>query len=264
MTSNPSTEEVYYVKELNPDIIQPSTSKVGDGTFGGSKIIIVGKPGTGKSSLLASLLYAKKHVFPTAVAFSGSEDTNGFYKKILPSTFVFNEYNEDQIKSVIRRQKIAKGYLPNPWTILILDDCTDDPRIFNTPLQQSIWKKGRHWAMLYIVCLQYAMDVKPVVRTNVDGVFILREPILRNRKCLWENYASIVPDFELFCNLMDSCTDDYTALFISNSTVSNNWQDCVFWYKAPLITDPNFKFGCPEYHQFHKDRYNTDYVEQYD
>ena len=145
------SENICYIKELNPAIIQPATAKCTDGSWGGSKILIVGKPGTGKSSLLASLLYAKKHIFPVAVAFSGSEDTNHFYKKILPSTFVFNEYSEDQLKSVIRRQKIAKGYLSNPWAIVILDDCTDDTRVFNTTLQQSIWKKGRHCAMLYIV-----------------------------------------------------------------------------------------------------------------
>ena len=256
-------DNICYIKELNTNIIQPTTAKCTDGSWAGSKLLIVGKPGTGKSSLLASLLYAKKHIFPVAVAFSGSEDTNHFYKKILPSTFVFNEYSEEQLKSVIRRQKIAKGYLSNPWAIVILDDCTDDTKIFNTTLQQSIWKKGRHWGMMYIVCLQYAMDVKPVIRTNVDGVFILREPILRNRKTLYENYASVIPDFSIFCDLMDQLTDDYCSMYISNSSVSNNWQDCVFWYKAPLI-DEKWKFGCEEFHRFHDERYNPDYQETFE
>lgn len=218
---------------------------------------------TGKSTLVASLLYAKKHIFPVAVAFSGSEDSNGFYRKILPSAFVFNEYNEDQIKSFIRRQKIAKQHLPNPWAVILLDDCTDDPRVFNTPLQQGMYKRGRHWACWYIVSLQYAMDVKPVIRTNVDGVFILREPILKNRKSLWENYASVIPDFNLFCQLMDQLTTDFSCMYISNQTTTNDWRDCVFWYKAEKPPE-NWKFGCPEYHQFHEERFNTDYVDPYD
>ena len=218
---------------------------------------------TGKSTLIASLLYGKKHIFPVAVAFSGSEDSNSFYRQILPSTFVFNEYNEDQIKSFIRRQKIAKQHLPNPWAIILLDDCTDDPKVFNTPLQQGLYKRGRHWSCLYIVSLQYAMDVKPVIRTNVDGIFILREPILKNRRSLWENYASVVPDFNLFCTLMDQCTDDYCCLYVSNQTRSNDWKDCVFWYK-PEIIPPGWKFGCPEYRQFHEDRFNPDYVDPFD
>ena len=218
---------------------------------------------TGKSTVIASLLYAKKHIFPVGIAFSGSEDSNGFFGKIMPSSFVFNEYSEDQIKSFIRRQKIAKQHLQNPWAVMILDDCTDDPRIFNTPLQQGIFKRGRHWSCWYIVSLQYAMDVKPVVRTNTDGVFILREPILKNRKSLWENYASIIPDFTTFCTLMDALTDDFCCMYVSNQTRTNDWRDCVYWYKATKPPE-GWKFGSPEYHHFHEERYNESYVDPFD
>ena len=62
--------------------------------------------------------------------------------------------------------------------------------------------------MWYILSLQYCMDIKPVIRTNIDGTFILREPNLKNRRNLWENYAGIIPDFSLFCNILDQITDD--------------------------------------------------------
>ena len=218
---------------------------------------------TGKSTLIAGLLYSKKHIFPVGIAFSGSEDSNSFFRKIMPSTFVFNEYNDDQIKSFIKRQKIAKQHLENPWAVMILDDCTDDPRIFNTPLQQGLFKRSRHWKCWYILSLQYGMDIKPVIRTNVDNVFLMREPSLRNRKIIWENYASIIPDFTIFCTLMDNVTSDHTALYIHNQGTSNEWKDCVFWYKAPL-TPKEFKFGCDEYYQFHNERFNQDYVDPFD
>lgn len=262
-----STNEVNCpLKEFNPELLLPNTVDKDSLEFGGSKIIVIGKPGTGKSSLIASLLYAKKHIFPVAIAFSGSEDSNGFYRKLLPSTFVFNSYDEDKIKNFIKRQKIARQHLAdsNPWAVMIIDDCTDDPKVFSTPLQQALFKKGRHWACLYILSLQYSMDVKPVIRTNVDGVFILREPILKNRRSLWENYASIIPDFNLFCSILDQVTDDYTALYIHNRSKTNDWKDCVYWYKAPLINTDTFKFGCPEFRQFHEDRYNEDYIEPFD
>lgn len=218
---------------------------------------------TGKSTLIASLLYAKKHIIPVGMVMSGTEDSNSFFRKIFPSTFVYNEYDEEQIKSFIKRQKIAKQHLENPWAVIILDDTTDDPRVFNTPLQQGMYKRGRHWKMWYIVSLQYGMDVKPVIRTNIDGVFILREPSLRTRKILWENYASVIPDFTLFCDIMDGVTDDYTALYVHNSIQTNDWRECVFWYKAKPTPD-GFKFGCDEFHQFHKDRYNPDYIDPLD
>jgi len=215
---------------------------------------------TGKTTLISSLLYAKKHIYPIAMAMSGTEDSNHFYRQIFPSTFVFNSYDEEQVTKFVKRQKIAKQHLENPWAVLILDDCTDDPSLFKKPLQQGLYKRGRHWKMLYILSLQYGMDVRPVIRTNVDGVFILREPNLRNRKVMYENYAGIIPDFKLFCDILDQITDDYTALFINNATRSNDWRECVFWYKAKPIP-PDFKFGSDEYWKFHYARYNPEYVD---
>jgi hypothetical protein len=215
---------------------------------------------THNTTLIASLLYAKKHIIPVAMAVSGTEDSNHFYQTVLPSTFVFNNYDEEQIEKFIKRQKIAKDYLENPWAVIILDDCTDDPQIFRKPLQNGMYKRGRHWKMWYILSLQYGMDVRPVIRTNVDGVFILREPNMRNRRVMYENYASIIPSFELFCTMLDALTSDYTALYLHNSLSTNNWQDCVYWYKAKKIPK-DFKFGCEEYWEFHFERYNPEYVD---
>lgn len=220
---------------------------------------------TGKTTLIASLLYWKKHIFPIAMAMSGSEDSNHFYRTILPSTFVYNSYDEEKIKDFIRRQKIAKQHLQYPWGVMLLDDCTDDIKVFNKPVQHALYKKGRHWKMWYILSLQYAMDVKPVIRVNVDGCFILRESSPKIRKIIWENYAGIIPDFSLFCKILDCCTDDYTALYIHNATQTNNWQDCVFWYKAnPDDIPPDFRFGCDDYWKFHYQRYNPEYVDPLD
>ena len=251
------------IKELNPDIIPPITSKFEDVNYsGGSKIVVVGKPGTGKSTIIKALLYSKKHIFPVGIAMNGSEDSNHAYKEFMPNSFIFNEYNEEKIQNLIKRQKIAQKHLPNPWAVMILDDCTDDPKVFNKPLQQALYKKGRHFKLMYILSLQYAMDVKPVIRTNVDGIFILREPLLKNREALYKNYASIVPDFNTFCELMDQLTTDYTAIYIHNATQTNKWQDCVYYWKAPVVPR-GWKFGSNEYWDFHNQRYNTEYKESF-
>jgi hypothetical protein len=220
---------------------------------------------THNTTLIKSILYSKKHIFPVAMVMNGSEDSNFAYAGqnndgFIPSTFVYNEYNEEKIKDFIKRQKIAKKHLENPWAVLLIDDCTDDTKILHKPIQQALFKRGRHFKMLYLLSLQYAMDIKPSLRTNTDGVFILREPILKNRKTLWENYASIIPDFQLFCTLMDKLTDDHCALYIQNLAGTNNWQDCVYWYKAKLLPD-DWKFGSDVYIDHHKQRYNKDYID---
>jgi len=213
---------------------------------------------THNTTLITHLLYEKRHIFPIAFIMSGTEDSNGHYKTIVPSTFVYNKFSEKKVEDFIMRQKIAKKHLPNPWAVLLMDDCTDDPRIFNKPLFQGLYKNGRHWKMWFILSLQYCMDIKPVIRNNIDGVFILRETNLRNRKSLWENYAGVIPDFSLFCQLMDELTSEYCALYIHNATTSNKIEDCVFWYKAKP-TPSTFRFGSKDIWKYHYNRYNQNY-----
>jgi hypothetical protein len=238
------------VNELNLEQINPNTHNFMDKNQGGSKIVVIGKPGTGKTTLITDLLYHKKHIFPVGMIFSGTEDSNGHYSKMFPPSFVYSKLHLDKLDDYIKRQKLAKQHLKNPWSILLLDDCTDDPRVFNNPLFQGLFKNGRHWKMLFILSLQHCMDVKPVIRTNVDCCFILRETNLKNRKSLWENYAGVIPDFSQFCDIMDQITDDFTALYINNTGQSNKLEECVFYYK-PKQMKP-FNFGCPEYWNFTK------------
>jgi hypothetical protein len=212
---------------------------------------------TGKTTMITSILYEKSHIFPVGQVMSGTEDSNGHYGKIFPSTFVYNSLEKSKIEDFIKRQKLAKQHLPNPWAILLLDDCTDDPKLFIDPMFQGIFKNGRHWKMLFLLSLQYSLDIKPVIRTNVDGTFILRESNLRNRRCLWENYAGVFPDFDQFCQVLDQITDDYTALYVHNATTSNKIEDCVFWYKAKPIP-PDFRIGCNEFWEFHNERFDSE------
>jgi hypothetical protein len=252
------------IKELDTELIPPLTSRIHEkGYMGGSKIVVIGKPGTGKSYLIRGLLYAKKHIFPVGIVMSGSEDTNHDFAKIMPPTFIFNEYNEDKIKDFVKRQKLALEHLQNPWAFMVIDDCTDDPKIFNKPLQNALFKRGRHWQMMYILALQYALDVKPQIRGLIDGVFLLREPVKSNREKLYRNYASIIPTYEIFSDIMDQLTEDHHAIYIHNFSNTNNWQDCVFYWKAPKIPD-GWKVGAPEYWDFHYQRYNPDYVDPFE
>lgn len=215
---------------------------------------------TGKSTALKSILYAKRHIIPCAMVMSGTEDTNHFYKKFIPSSFVYNEYNENKIEDFIKRQKLAKNYLPNAWSALIVDDCTDNPAIFRKPTQQKLFKNGRHYQCLYFLSLQYAIDLPVSLRTNIDASFIFREPILKNRKSIYENLASIIPSFQIFCLLMDALTENYSCLVIMNQTISNKWEDSVFYYKAD-IPPQGWLLGSPELWDFHHKRYDPEYNE---
>jgi hypothetical protein len=249
-----------YIKELDVNTLKPEHST---DFKNGCKLVIIGAPGTGKSTIIKSIIYAKKHILAVGQVFSGTEDSNGFFGEFFPESFIYNGLDTSDLaplENFKKRQKIARKYIEPtggyPWALNIIDDCTYDTTFLKKTIYKDLMKNGRHYAMLQILSLQYCLDIKPDIRVNINGVFILRESRLDIRKKLYENYGGCIPTFEMFCQIMDALTTDYTALYINNMSTSNKIEDTVFYYKAdPSKIPKDWKFGCKEFWQFHKERY---------
>lgn len=251
MTSQPSK---ITIREFNPNVIADRVSTQashGDGL----RLVFVGASGVGKSTAITHILNVVRPFIPCGIAMSGSEKRNHAYNRMFPDLFIYEEYNEDALSRLEKRQEHACENLKNPWVVCVIDDCTESPTVFRTPLQHRLFKYGRHSQMVYILSLQYALDVPPAIRTCIDYTFIYRDPNSNNRKKLYDNFAGIIPDYSLFCELMDKLTADYRCLVIHNNIKSNNWYDCVYYWKADNKIKP-FKFGAPEIWKFHEDRYD--------
>ena len=251
------------IKEFDLDLIHPNKNNYSDPEQGGMKIICLGKPATGKTSLIKSILYSKRHLIPTCTCICGTEDSQGGFGKIIPSSLIYNDYDEEVLKKFIMRQKVARKHCKNPWSFLLIDDAVDNPKNMRAPVVQSLFKNGRHYKMLLVLSLQYVLDCPPNIRSNTDITFILRETNLKNRRSIYENYAGIIPTFELFNFLMDEFTKDYTALVIYNQTTSTDWQDCVFYYRADIEKLKGFKFGSKDIWKYHHHRYNPNYSDPF-
>jgi hypothetical protein len=175
---------------------------------------------------------------------SGTEVANEFFQHMVPSRFIHDKYTPEIVMATIKRQlqvkqarnadKTAHGghSTRDPRAFLILDDCLYDASWIQQESTRYVFMNGRHIDLMTIITMQYPLGITPNLRTNVDFVFILRENILNNRKRIYDNYSGMFPTFDLFCQFMDQCTENYECMVICNGVQSNRLEDQVFWYKA--------------------------------
>ena len=239
----------------------------------GPVIVLIGRRDTGKSFLVRDLLYYHQDI-PIGTVISGTEEGNGFYGKMVPKLFIHNEYNTAIIENILKRQRgvlkqikkeidTFKRSTIDPRTFVILDDCLYDNTWARDKMMRLLFMNGRHWKVMLLITMQYPLGIPPTLRTNIDYVFILREPYIANRKRIYDNYAGMFPTFESFCQVMDQCTENYECLVINNNSKSNKLQDQVFWYKADDHNE--FRLGSKEFWDLSKQiNDDDDDGEQYD
>jgi hypothetical protein len=210
-------------------------------------IVLIGKKDTGKSFLVRDILANTRNCFPVGTVVSGTEAANPFFQEIVPAKLIHDKYKPEIVENAIKRQIAVKQARSlekgsggiDPRAFLILDDCLYDKSWINEESTRYIFMNGRHIDMVTLITMQYPLGVSPNLRTNIDFVFILRETSINNRKRIYENYAGMFPTFEMFCQFMDQCTENYECLVIANGVQSNKLEDQVFWYKASA--HPAFK-----------------------
>jgi hypothetical protein len=217
-------------------------------------IVIIGKKDTGKSFLVRDILFNTQDCYPIGTVISGTEVANEFFQHMVPSKLIHDKYSPEIVTKVIQRQlslkqarnksKVGGQSNVDPRAFLILDDCLYDASWIKEESTRYVFMNGRHVDLSTMITMQYPLGITPNLRTNVDFVFIMRENILGNRRRIYENYAGMFPTFEMFCQFMDQCTENFECLVICNNVPSNKLEDQVFWYKAS--DHPPFRLCAPQ------------------
>jgi len=238
-------------------------------------VIFIGRRRTGKSTLVRDLLFNHQDM-PVGTVISGTEESNSFYGKMIPPIFIYGEFQPVILDNFVKRQKMITGKIEkdkqqnirsklDPRSFMILDDCMYDDSWTHDKNIRYLFMNGRHQKVFFLITMQYPLGIQPALRTNVDFVFILREPYLNNRKRIFDNYAAAFPSFEFFCQIMDQCTQNFECIVIDNTSLSAKLEDCVFWYKAD--THPDFRIGAPQFWQhsasYYRDK-DEDEINVYD
>lgn len=258
-----STELIYYI-QVN---YEGNGNYYGFEITGNGRFMLGDLTVTHNTTLMENLCYYLKHRYPVARGFVG---TDGGYKRfgnIFHPLFMSNYYDEEEEKNHIRRQRICeqengKKYLGN-YAINILDDISDDPKIYKTKVFRQLFKMGsQHWHQMCMVGTQYSIDMPPDIRKSVSYVALFYEPEYNERKKLYENFGGLLGTFDEFCEILDQVTEKFTCLIIKKRNPSRNKEENIFYYKLQDLQSkfPNgWRFGCNEYRRWGEQRYNKLY-----
>lgn len=233
-----------------------------------SIVVLISRRNGGKTTCLKDIMYYQKDI-PIGIVINPTESSNEAYGSMVPSLFIHEEFSGKLLSNLLDRQKViikrqkrdVRAYGKSnidPRSFLILDDCMYDGIWKKDKGMRFVFMNGRHQQLLCVITLQYVMGIPPDLRCNVDFTFIFNENNIKNRKKLYENYASIIPTFEMFCSILDSVTENYGCLVIKNMERSRKLEDCIFWYEAE--THPDFNIGSREFWKKHNECVNDDDV----
>jgi hypothetical protein len=226
---------------------------------------------THNSWLVRDIFYHHRHI-PSGVIFSGTEEASPFFSDFIPDSFIHSEYDPELIESVMTRQKrkireskltgqSETGKTPGNNIFIVLDDMLHDAQNWKKEKTiKNIFFNGRHFNFLFILTMQYPLGITPELRSNIDYIFIFNEPSMKNRKKIYDDYGGAIPSFDVFCNILDACTQNHECLVIKTSTNSTDIRDQIFWYKAEAHS--NFKVGHPKLWKYHGSHYNEHYEEE--
>jgi hypothetical protein len=221
--------------------------------IGSDKVcVVIGKRGTGKSTLVTDLLYHKRNI-PVGVVMSATEEGNHYYKQFVPDLFIYGDYSKETIEKVIARQKKLVAINKTEPAFILLDDCMYNKTFMKDTCIRQCFMNGRHWKIFFLLTMQYCMDLSPDLRANVDYVFVLRENVIQNRERLYKSFFGVFPSFDLFNKVMSACTENYECLVLDNTSKSNKLEDCVFYYKAPIRK--GFRIGSDAIWKYHQNHY---------
>jgi hypothetical protein len=232
-------------------------------------IVIIAKRGSGKSFLAKDILYNLN--LPSGIIISKTEKVDPFYINFVPDSYIYNEFNSRIIEKIIKRQCLLvekikkiehcrhiKYNKKNIRTSLVMDDCLSDKQKWSRDENISnLLLNGRHYEITYILTMQYPLGIPPDLRANFDYVFIMADNIVSNIKKIYEHYAGIFPDINIFRTMLNKVTKDYGCLVIDKRGTSDNFLDKVFWYEAKEYEEKYI--GMTSYVEYHNDNYNNNW-----
>ena len=204
--------------------------------------LIVAPRGSGKSVLTADIIrHAHSKGIRRIAVFCATEGVNGFYSKYIPKLFIYNELTPEHLERIVEDQKDAIMHrqiqgksTDNLRLLIVMDDVAYDKKGLSAKALREIAVNGRHFLISFVLCTQYVTAVPPIIRSNFDFIFALRDQVQSNVDKLHDLYG-IIPTRADFRRVFSSATEDYRVFAKIRSGL--------YFYRVDMSKLNGFKFG---------------------
>jgi hypothetical protein len=189
-----------------------------------SVIIMIGMQNTGKTFLIKDILLNNQDIS------SGTIICGSPYSKYTePRASIYDRFDYQILTDVVKNQRRNTSKY-----FLVLDDCIYDQSWHNDPGVRNLFMHSRTLQTMFIFTQTYTYGIPPTLQACVDYVFIFRSSILANRRRLFDVYGSHFPNFDIFQQVLDACTqNEYDCMVLDFTMRSSRLEDHVFWYRSP-------------------------------
>ncbi len=226
------------IRKFTPTNIQPNRM-----------ILFVGKKGSGKTTLLKDIFYHLRSRFDLAIGLAGTPASEDMFREFLPDSLIYPVIDVVVIEKLVEFAKIMVSKRNPRELLIIMDDCLGESvgkekHILDHKIFREIGYNQRHLHITFAISLQYCMEMKIHLRSQIDYCFVFQELNRSIRKRLWEYFFGMFEDMDSFTKTLHKCTQNHECMVLDNIQNTGNVLDNLYYYKASLQI-PNYRIGRP-------------------
>ncbi len=199
-------------------------------------IFVIGKPGTGRTNLVLSLIegYGKSHYLDhkNSLIFTSSHQNEEQYRDSISGITVDDPFgsNLDLVSASFTKEN----------SYIVFDEFVELGRVNNDNYEnlKRIFHDKTH---VRIIVASFPSVIPQEFRSYVDYVIMLEESSTLTQRNLYNSYGTAFPSFSSFKKCFDRLTGNYSAMVLRNTreirtnAVVTSFTNRVFWYKGSVV-----------------------------
>ena len=207
------------LKKFSCDMLKPNNA-----------IAIIGKRQSGSTVLTHHLMQHIPDVETTVI----SPASHAVYKDLIPQARIHQEYNVNIVTDVLESQRACKKSGSETRALIVLDECMYDKSCFTSEPFQDLVCNGRCLLTTMMLCLQTSIGLPPVIRNNIDWVFVFGGTTPDDIDRLHKQFGTGLSFDEFNAIFRQVTADKYSCVVIHNVPYFENPIDAFYWYKVDL------------------------------